>query len=84
MDGCACVLKTASGFPSRRVRMATEGGEDRRMGKKKKDRLGRTLETKDIPHQLLFITQRQQITAQPLINYFSIITSSVKSVHDQA
>lgn len=83
MDGCACVFKTASGFPSRRVRMATEGGEDRRM-EKKKDGLGRTLETKDIPHQLLFITQRQQITAQPLINYFSIITSSVKSVHDQA
>lgn len=43
---------------------------------------GCTLETENIPHQLLFITQRQQITAQPLINYFSIITSSVKSVHD--
>lgn len=44
--------------------------------------LERMHETKDIPHQLLFITQRQQITTQPLINYFSIITSSVKSVHD--
>lgn len=36
MDGCACVFKTASGFPSRRVRMATEAGEDRRMEKKER------------------------------------------------
>lgn len=66
--------------------MATEEGEDGRIARKKREGagLGRTLETKDIPHPLLFITQRQQITAQPLINYFSIITSSVKSVHDQA
>lgn len=49
-----------------------------------KNRVGWTLEREGIPHQLLFITQRQHISGQPLINCLSLITSSVKSVHNQA
>lgn len=39
MDGCACVFKTASGFPFQsrcKVRMAAEGGERGNMGTKSK------------------------------------------------
>lgn len=49
-----------------------------------KNRVGWTLERMGIPHQPLFITQRQHISGQPLINCLNLITSSVKSVHNQA
>lgn len=77
-------LKPLRAFPLGMKRGWEWPWKEGRMKEKKKSWVGRKLETKDIPHQLLFITQRQQITAQPLINYFSIITSSVKSVHNQA
>lgn len=72
--------RSALGFPCEKWMECESATEEKRM----KNRVGWTLEREGIPHQLLFITQRQHISGQPLINCLSLITSSVKSVHNQA
>lgn len=79
-DLCGSERRSALGFPCGKWMEWESVTKEERM----KNRVGWTLERKGIPHQLLFITQRQHISGQPLINCLNLITSSVKSVHNQA
>lgn len=77
---CRSSPRSALGFPCGKWIEWESATEEERM----KNGVGWTLERKGIPHQLLFITQRQHISGQQQINCLNLITSSVKSVHNQA